>query len=324
MERTNETHPNYPFMQGDDIFYGIEFETAIPTNNVVFAIGSHYKPTQVPHYPQGWKAGSDISIEAPIGYTAVEFVSPKMKGFDGIIQIVQVLDDLNERGAIVNSSTGLHIHVDGTNLDQRDIKKVVQMYVQYEKLFYGVLGLKAKGRYESSYCTPVIDWGIPTSWFSMHNGLPVYSQKSPVTEMYGGIPVTWFVKENGRVIYSGYSKAYEISERTERRRGLNLKNWYQLEKKKTIEFRLFAGELNPEKVITYLMMCVGLVVRARNCTRIHRFARPATDLKDLCKKFIANVLSKKTNQIVPEYTPERGDSLYKVLYENVPNSTVSL
>lgn len=274
MTNSNETHPNFPFMQADETYYGIELEVTIPQRNW----NSQLQGTQIPHYPTGWKATFDGSISAQAGYTAVEIVSPKLKGFDGIVQIVQVLDDLNERGAVVNSTTGIHIHVDGSNLDIRDIKKVKQMFVQYEKLFFSVLGDKAQQRYSNYYCKPSSQWD-------------------------------------------------DSRDNEDKFRSLNLVNWHNYSQKKTVEFRLFAGEghnLNPENIVTYVMMCVGLVVRSRNCTRIHNFTKPTTDLKDLCKKFISNVLSKPTNQIVPEYTPERGDSLYKVLYENVPQSTVNL
>lgn len=270
------THPNYPFMQAEDVFYAVEIEVAIPFDNVDFAVGRYHHGLQVPHYPQGWKAEEDSSLQAPTLYRTLEIVSPKLKGFDGIVQLVQVLDDLAEREAIVNHSTGLHVHVDGRDLDIRDIKKLTQMFKQYEKLFFGVMGEQASTRYvNNSFCSPSEQW------------------------------------IDGR-------------EATDRYRSLNLKNWYNYEQKKTVEFRLFAGTLNPETVITYVMMCVGLVVRARNCTRVHRFTKPPTTLPDLCKKFVQNVLSKKTNQIVPDYIPERSDSLFKVLYENVPQSTVNL
>lgn len=269
-------HPNYPFMQADSIFYAIEIEVAIPTSNLDFAIGGYHNGLQVPHYPQGWTAEYDSSLSAQAGYTPLEIVSPKLKGFDGIVQVVQVLDDLAERGAITNDSMGLHIHVDGRNLDIRDIKKVKQMYVQYEKLFFGVMGDKAITRYENNtYCKPSCQWA-------------------------------------------------DGQEHLIRFRSLNLKNWYNYQQKKTIEFRLFAGELNPEKVVTYLMMCVGLVVYARNCTRVHKFGTAPSSLKDLCKKFISNVMKHPCNQIVPGYTPKRGESLFQVLYDNVPDSTVSL
>jgi len=273
--QTNETHPNYPFMEASETFFAIEIEVAMPNARLDFQIGGYHNGIQIPHYPTGWNSQSDISISAPTGYTGLEIVSPKLKGFDGFVQIVQVLDDLNERGAIVNHSTGLHVHVDGRSLDIRDIKKVKQMFGQYEKLFYGVLGYKANERYENTFCHPSRDW-------------------------------------------------IDGEERQDRYRSLNLRNWHNYEQKKTIEFRLFAGTLEAEPVLTYIMMCVGLVVRSRNCTRIHKFTVPAQNITDLCKKFVANVLSKKTNQIVPEYSPERGDSLYKVLYDNVPNSTIQL
>lgn len=286
------THPNHPFMQAEDTKYGIELEIVMPKENWPFPVGSHFHPTQVSIYPDGWKVGTDVSIQVPfrglfdendhlnnntgIEYIGIEIVSPKLKGFDGIVQIVQVLDDLNERGAIVNHSTGLHIHVDGRELDQRDIKKITQMYKMYESVFFGVMGEKAVTRWQNNiFCKPSPDW-------------------------------------------------IDGEENSDRRRALNLRNWHNFEQKKTVEFRLFAGELNPEKVITYLMMCVGLVVYARNCTRVHKFGKAPADLKDLCKKFVNNVLKSKCNQIVPDYTPNRGESLFQVLYDNVPNSTVSL
>lgn len=50
----------------------------------------------------------------------------------------------------------------------------------------------------------------------------------------------------------------------DRYRGLNLKNYYQYEVKKSIEFRMFAGTLDAEKVVGILYILAGLVVRTLN------------------------------------------------------------
>lgn len=283
MTDTNlNAHPNHPFMQAEDTFYGIELEVAMPQSEMV-----HYSPygysqmqgNQIDHYPKGWKATYDGTISSPFGpNTSVEIVSPKLQGFDGIVQLVQVLDDLNERGAVVNSSCGVHIHVDGSDLDIRDIKKVKQMFTIYEKIFYGVLGDKAVGRYNNSYCDPSSKW-------------------------------------------------LDTEEAQDKYRALNLSNWHTYSQKKTIEFRLFSGEghnLKPENIVTYLYMAVGLVVYARNCTRVHSL-KPSATLTVLAKKFINNVLKAKCNQIVPDFEPTKGDgSMWAVLDEMIPQSTVSL
>lgn len=53
-------------------------------------------------------------------------------------------------------------------------------------------------------------------------------------------------------------------DRTDRYRGLNLKNYYAYQQKKSIEFRMFAGTLNADVVVGILYILTGLVVRTLN------------------------------------------------------------
>lgn len=63
-------------------------------------------------YGQAWKAESDASIEVTkLAHVACEFVSPVLRGEEGIQHLMEFVEFLRSIGATVNISCGLHIHV---------------------------------------------------------------------------------------------------------------------------------------------------------------------------------------------------------------------
>ncbi len=95
-------------MNANEIAFGIEFETTLPNRDTT-PIGPYHNGWQVPWLPTGWKAERDSSIStlAP-GRKGCEFVSPKLRGYDGLKQVEEAIDAINARGARVNASCGLH------------------------------------------------------------------------------------------------------------------------------------------------------------------------------------------------------------------------
>ena len=77
---------------------------------------------------------TDGSIEIK-GYRPFEVVSPILRGDDGLQQVRRVLNGLKEMGAVVNESTGHHVHVDAENLSMLELKRIAQGYVKYETAF---------------------------------------------------------------------------------------------------------------------------------------------------------------------------------------------
>lgn len=127
----------------NDLTFGIEFETTMPVGTVV--AGGYHRGLQVEWLPEGWNAQRDGSIQTISGRVGVEFVSPILKGADGLRQVLEVLTILNARGAKVNASTGLHIHVGG--FDQactKTVKKITSIVANFEKAIFASSGTKKR------------------------------------------------------------------------------------------------------------------------------------------------------------------------------------
>lgn len=94
-------------MNANEIAFGIEFETTLPNRDTT-PIGPYHNGWQVPWLPAGWKAERDSSITTIPGRKGCEFVSPKLRGYEGLQQVEAAIDAINAHNAKVNASTGLH------------------------------------------------------------------------------------------------------------------------------------------------------------------------------------------------------------------------
>jgi hypothetical protein len=124
-------------MNANDFTFGIELETTIPAGTV--NVGAYHVGSQVLGLPTGWRAMSDGSISAPAGRVGCEFVSPVLKGSEGIGQVIFVVKKLKEMGAAVNASTGFHIHV-GWNGDDKALRRLVTLVSNFEDAIFASTG----------------------------------------------------------------------------------------------------------------------------------------------------------------------------------------
>lgn len=140
-------------MNANTTTFGIEIECCLPVAlRSSVAVGGYHRGMQIAALPPGWTAQTDGSICAPVGFFAVEVVSPVLVGADGVRQVVAVLEWLRGQGARVNQSTGLHVHV-GWAGDEAALIRLATMCSNHEKAFYAATGTKTRER--NSYCRPV-------------------------------------------------------------------------------------------------------------------------------------------------------------------------
>jgi len=221
-------------MNASELTFGIEFETTMPAGSVT--VGGYSSGAAVAWLPEGWKAKGDGSIRAGRGRVGCEFVSPVLKGADGVRQVLEVLTALKARGASVNDSTGLHIHVGGFDMSEQNIARLTTLVANFESAIYATTGTDARER--SRWCQSVARHGSFDAAFRGNgNG-------------YGG-PVV--------------QSRYHV---------LNLTNLGRADKR-TVEFRAFSGTLNPVKVCGYIHLCLGLVERALKAKRKTNWAAKA-------------------------------------------------
>ena len=95
-----------------------------------------------------YKVVSDGSIR---GENALECVSPVLKGKTGLSSLEKVCDCLNQSGAQVNKSTGLHVHVGLQNISFEQYKNI---FINYFYLEAAIDSFMAKSRREcnNTYC----------------------------------------------------------------------------------------------------------------------------------------------------------------------------
>jgi hypothetical protein len=136
-------------MNAAELTFGVEIETSFPVSESVI-VGGYHNGAQVAWLPAGWNAQADGSIRSDAGYRGVEFVSPVLKGAEGIRQVLEVLRILREKGAKVNQSTGLHVHVGFDKSNQPAVDKLVNLVANFEKAIYASTGTKS--RETGNYC----------------------------------------------------------------------------------------------------------------------------------------------------------------------------
>ena len=109
-----------------DFTFGVEIETTCPRTNRLHVGSYHSTGEQVPYLPEGWVAKSDCSIHTDkAGHVGVEIVSPILKGEAGIIQLIEVIRILNEKGHAVNASCGVHVHVGFKGRSAQELTKLI-------------------------------------------------------------------------------------------------------------------------------------------------------------------------------------------------------
>ncbi|MDX1961610.1 MAG: amidoligase family protein [Pirellulales bacterium] len=131
-------------MHARDLAFGIEFETTLPTSDPT-RIGPYHGGYQVPWLPEGWKAERDGSIRESVGRKACEFVSPKLKGREGVEQVLSAIDAIKICGGQVNDSCGLHISVEW-NGDAAALARLINLVGNHERALYASTGTKKRER----------------------------------------------------------------------------------------------------------------------------------------------------------------------------------
>ncbi|MCA1452852.1 amidoligase family protein [Bradyrhizobium sp. BRP22] len=210
--------------------FGAEFEVILPSDrnraSAASAVAAHSGLTVVSAVLGGrpvttWKVVSDASVSG--GGAGLEFVSPVLKGADGLEQVRKICAALTSIGATVNTTCGFHVHVGAR--DQADnpefFKNLLKLYGKFEEALDGIMPASRRGN-ANRYCASIVRYA------------PNVDRARSVQEVIGTIP--------GR-----YHK-------------LNLAAF---KKHRTVEFRQHAGTVDGEKAVNWIVVCLKLVAAAK-------------------------------------------------------------
>ena len=229
--------------------YGIEVEmTGITRAKAAKVIAGHFNSEAIhvggaydtytirDNEDRQWKIVSDASIRCVNKngvYTSksysVEMVTPICK-YDDIETIQEIIRKLRGAGAIVNSSCGIHIHVNASTHNIKTLKNIVNIMASKEDLLYKALevGEDREDRYCKKVDTRFLD--------KMHDKKPKNMEE---------FENMWYNGRTGR--FNHYNST--------RYHGLNLHSVFS---KGTIEFRLFNSTLHAGKVKAYIQLCLAI------------------------------------------------------------------
>lgn len=191
-----------------------------------------------------WKIVNDSSVNDQGGH-ASELVSPPLM-MDDMDLIQEVVRNLRNAGAKVDSSCGMHVHVDLANHNVKTLKNLVKYYAKYEDMFYNAA--KVLPNRERSYTQ------------KLKNKHPNLVSRIGEVKDLNDLKKLWY-GESGNP-FSHYDSS--------RYAGLNLHNiWYKGWYSGTVEFRLFNSTLHAGEVRSYITLALAISAKALNAKSVN-------------------------------------------------------
>ena len=208
----------------------------------------YYTRTIPDNKGRNWKIQRDSSISPEIKTRTadsideyrVEMVTPILR-YDDIEDLQEIVRQLRAAGAKVNSSCGIHIHVDGANHTAHSLKNLMEFMVARQYLINECLLNEHR---TSRWCKPI-----------SQELLDAVRKEKDLTK--DSLEAIWYSSANdhyyGRIDHSHYNDT--------RYHGLNLHAFFS---KGTVEFRLFNSTLHAGKVKAYVQFVLALSAWAIN------------------------------------------------------------
>ena len=238
--------------------FGVEIEmTGITRNRAAKTIAAYFGTT-ADHYGgaydahhakdrQGrtWKAMSDSSIKAEKkngGWASdlykTEVVTPILR-YEDIEDLQEVLRKLRKAGAIVNESTGIHIHIGAENFTPATLCNLLKNIRSKEDILYKALRVKDS---RVSYCKKT------------NQALIKMIEKYHPTTRERLADLWYWEAPHGRDRHYNRSRYH----------GLNLHAYFT---KGTVEFRLFNSTLHAGELKAYIQFCLAVTAKAINTVK---------------------------------------------------------
>lgn len=174
-----------------------------------------------------WRLKTDSSVSG-VGRYGLEVVSPVLQGNSGHADLMLVLDAINNTGATINRTCGLHIHVGVSDWGIKKFRNLFKRYTKFETAIDQVMP-NSRRRNNNEYClsTGAKFGGTLNECFETINGCRTARQIS-------------------NIIGTRYTK-------------LNINSFW---KHGTIEFRHHAGTTDKQKISNWLKVCLSMVQAA--------------------------------------------------------------
>ncbi len=186
--------------------------------------------------------------DGSLGDWGMEFASPILQGDDGFNEIAIFTQKLLDWNYFVDKRCGLHVHIDGRDLDFQNIKKLLKIAVAFEPVIYAML---PESRFSGSYSVPL-------------NRFPKSRFRFKVKDEMD-LKRLWYGRRNARV---DTKSKFDNS----RYFGVNIHSWFF---RRSVEFRYHSGTTNPLKITNFIVICQAIVDESKR-QRDFRFSEFAS------------------------------------------------
>ncbi len=243
-----------------DQYFGVEVElTGITRERAAKTLGEYFGTTpihvggvydkwEIPdEHGEKWTIMYDSSIRAErkteTGYVGtdvnafkVEFVTPKLT-YDKLPIMQECVRQLRRAGGKVNSSCGIHVHVDGANHNRQSLKNLIGLMYSKEDILFKALQVN-EGR-ASRWCQKV------------REPMLVQARKlsSDETKNLTQLESVWYEGNNGSHEHYNHTRYYAL-------------NLHSIFYRGTVEWRCFNSTLHAGKVAAYVNLCLAISAQA--------------------------------------------------------------
>lgn len=238
-----------------------------------------------------WKAMSDGSIrrtrkvdgrQVPADWKySCEVVTPilQYKDMNDLQEIVRLLV---KKGAVANSSCGIHVHVDGANHTADSLSRLLNFAVGRQDLFYEALQIGDRANRWCHKANKNLFKAIKKDHASTRN-----------------IERLWYSNLN-----DGYRGGISREHYNDTRyHGINLHAFFT---KGTVEFRLFNGTTHAGKIKAYVQFCLAMSAWAINTEKDNLFFKSTANMtQDQKAALMLRVLTKRLGMRGPEFKTAR-------------------
>ena len=250
-----------------DQYFGTEIEmTGISRYNAAAAVGRMFgtEPYHIRSYDswcvkdldgKTWKFSRDSSIDCERlangtvidadGDYSTEMVSPKLE-YSEMGKLQEVVRCVKNAGAFVNSSCGMHVHVDASNHTPRSLKNALTIMYCKEDILFKALNVQT--RRQDEYCQKVRPMVLEKIRRMPNSTITMEKFKR-----------AWYEGNDGSSEHYNWTRYYAL-------------NLHAVFSKGTLEWRCFESTLHAGKVRSNITLALAISAQAINqsCTHVKK------------------------------------------------------
>lgn len=156
-------------------------------------------------------------------------------------QIATAMDCLIRAGATTTPSAGVHVHVDASDLEPRQIVGVARTFTKFEDQIFRI----ATSGWRTMRPDGFTNWCKPLPRTTVERLSKARTREQLTTAWYGS---------RDRANYAGHGDS-------SRYHGLNLHSYFY---RGTVEFRVFNSTMNAKRIEAYVTLCMAIVQDGRD------------------------------------------------------------